>query len=237
MEAATKIIIFAGKSQSGKSSSVDYLLSQYPDVCKRFSFAESLKRFCINVFGVEARKVQGTNEQKNELTHITWSDLPLTKVEIDALKIDLDAKHKYVKCKKDYMTGRELLQVFGSNICRKMFADCWVYDTIRRISATKVPVALIDDARFPNEILAFNLNSPQLVKYRLHIESPPYVIKLTRNPINSRHVSETALDHFNFIGELGNRAFVIKNDHLNVDSKNDRVHDIYKSIMGITDGV
>ena len=50
------------------------------------------------------------------------------------------------------MTGREVLQYFGSDICRKMYENIWFDACIRRIKKDNPELALISDVRFPNEI-------------------------------------------------------------------------------------
>lgn len=226
----TRVILFTGKAQSGKSSSVKYLLDKYPDLCKSYSFADSLKKFCVEIFGIERRKIYGTNDQKDELTHIKWSNLPLTKQTIDDLKIDLDAKYKHVKCKEDYMTGREVMQIFGSEICRKMYPDCWSQSVLRKIASERPLFALIEDARFPNELLTFQLKNI-LANYRDTIDCNTIVIRLTRDIIQSKHISEKALDHFDFFEHFGEHAYTLKNESLTLDRKNERIDNIFQQYL------
>jgi len=178
----TKILGFAGKKQSGKNtccnflqmlkfheygvckqaslneqgqiivsdlfgetvSGVDWipLTEEYVDIsqllenfgpCKIYAFADVLKEFAVDVLGLEPNQVYGTNEEKNSPTHLLWENMPTGN-------------------NKGPMTGREVLQYFGSDICRKMYENIWFDACIRRIKKDKPELALISDVRFPNEI-------------------------------------------------------------------------------------
>ena len=178
----TKIIGFAGKKQSGKNTCCNFLLAlkfhehgvckhaslneqgqiivsdlfgetvsgvdwiplteDYVDIsqllenfgpCKIYAFADVLKEFAVDVLGLEHNQVYGTNEEKNSPTHLLWENMPTGN-------------------NKGPMTGREVLQYFGSDICRKMYENIWFDACIRRIRKDKPELALISDVRFSNEI-------------------------------------------------------------------------------------
>ena len=178
----TKILGFAGKKQSGKNTCCNFLqmlkfheygvcknaslneqgqilvsdlfgekvsgsdwipiTEEYVDIsqllesfrpCKIYAFANVLKEFAVDVLGLEYNQVYGTNEEKNSPTHLLWENMPTGN-------------------NKGPMTGREILQYFGSDICRKMYENIWFDACIRRIRKDKPELALISDVRFPNEI-------------------------------------------------------------------------------------
>ena len=178
----TKILGFAGKKQSGKNTCCNFLqmlkfheygvcknaslneqgqilvsdlfgekvsgsdwipiTEEYVDIsqllesfrpCKIYAFADVLKEFAVDVLGLEYNQVYGTNEEKNSPTHLLWENMPTGN-------------------NKGPMTGREVLQYFGSDICRKMYENIWFDACIRRIRKDKPELALISDVRFPNEI-------------------------------------------------------------------------------------
>ena len=178
----TKILGFAGKKQSGKNTCCNFLLmlkfheygvcknaslneqgqilvsdlfgekvsgsdwipltEEYVDIsqllesfrpCKIYAFADVLKEFAVDVLGLEYNQVYGTNEEKNSPTHLLWENMPTGN-------------------NKGPMTGREVLQYFGSDICRKMYENIWFDACIRRIRKDNPELALISDVRFPNEI-------------------------------------------------------------------------------------
>ena len=178
----TKILGFAGKKQSGKNTCCNFLqmlkfheygvcknaslseeghilvsdlfgetvsgsdwiplTEEYVDIsqllenfgaCKIYAFADVLKEFAVDVLGLEHNQVYGTNEEKNSPTHLLWENMPTGN-------------------NKGPMTGREVLQYFGSDICRKMYENIWFDACIRRIRKDNPDLALISDVRFPNEI-------------------------------------------------------------------------------------
>ena len=92
-----------------------------------------MKEFAVDVLGLEHNQVYGTNEEKNSPTHLLWENMPTGNNE-------------------GPMTGREVLQYFGSDICRKMYENIWFDACIRRIRKDNPDLALISDVRFPNEI-------------------------------------------------------------------------------------
>jgi len=178
----TKILGFAGKKQSGKNTCCNFLqmlkfheygvcknaslneqgqiivsdlfgetvsgydwiplTEEYVDIsqllenfgaCKIYAFADVLKEFAVDVLGLQHNQVYGTNEEKNSPTHLLWENMPTGN-------------------NKGPMTGREVLQYFGSDICRKMYENIWFDACIRRIRKDNPDLALISDVRFPNEI-------------------------------------------------------------------------------------
>ena len=178
----TKILGFAGKKQSGKNTCCNFLqmlkfheygvcknaslneqgqilvsdlfgekvsgsdwiplTEEYVDIsqllesfrpCKIYAFADVLKEFAVDVLGLEHNQVYGTNEEKNSPTHLLWENMPTGN-------------------NKGPMTGREVLQYFGSDICRKMYENIWFDACIRRIRKDNPELALISDVRFSNEI-------------------------------------------------------------------------------------
>ena len=178
----TKILGFAGKKQSGKNTCCNFLqmlkfheygvcknaslneqgqilvsdlfgekvsgsdwiplTEEYVDIsqllesfrpCKIYAFADVLKEFAVDVLGLEYDQVYGNNQEKNSPTHLLWENMPTGN-------------------NKGSMSGREVLQYFGSDICRKMYENIWFDACIRRIRKDNPELALISDVRFPNEI-------------------------------------------------------------------------------------
>ena len=103
------------------------------------------------------------------------------------------------------LSAREVLQIVGTDMFRRMQNHVWSNATIRQILKDKPNIAIIADCRFPNEVNAIkNVGG--------------IVIKLTRNPYNSYHASEMALDSdqynqsmFDLVIENGNMTIVEQN--------------------------
>lgn len=191
------LVIITGKARAGKDTSADflrsYLTQRYKDKTVSISFAQPLKAFCISVLGLEHRHCYGSTEEKNLPTHILWKNLPLRQEVIDQYRAAN-------KSNGEYMTGREVMEIFGSYICREMDLDCWARAAKNLVSEICVPV-FITDCRFPNEINIFkDLN--------------PLIIRLLRNPQDRASKSETALDDFDWDGytvaSIDNRDMTIE---------------------------
>lgn len=107
------------------------------------------------------------------------------------------------------LTAREVMQFVGTDIFRKMKNDVWAGATINKIKKESPKIAIIADCRFPNEVRAIK-------------EAGGVVIKLTRNPFNSDHESETALDYQNY--DHRNFDLIITNQAMSLEHQNDVVY-------------
>lgn len=112
------------------------------------------------------------------------------------------------------LTAREVMQFVGTDLFRKMKNDVWASATITKIKNDKPKLAIIADCRFPNEVEAIK-NAGGLV------------IKLNRNPFNSDHASETALDEHNY--PVQNFDLVIYNDNITISQQNQIVLNFLKN--------
>ena len=134
---------------------------------KHYAFATTLKEICTGLFNLEKSSVYGTDEEKNKLTQYKWEDMP-TKV----------------KGKTGFMSGRDFIQYFGTDICRKIFSEVWTNRAIKDILLEESKLAIITDARFVNEVEAVKSAGGK-------------VIRLTRNVAGvDAHESELALDSY-----------------------------------------
>lgn len=147
---------------------------------KSYSFADELKRVAQDVFGLTYEQCHGTNAQKDSLTDIPWGNMfyALTAKTKNEIKQDIATGKR-----NELMTGREFLQYFGTEVCRKISSNCWVDACFRRIQLEQPSLAIITDARFPNEIEASKDNGATIVRF-------------ARAPFKGEdeHESETALD-------------------------------------------
>ncbi len=169
---------------------------------KFYSFADPLKTFCMDVFGLTYEQCYGTEEQKNSLTNIRFRDLPQVNEELD------------VEC-GECLTARRVLQYFGTDIVRRMCADAWVNATISKIKRENPKVAIITDARFPNEILGIEQIGGK-------------TIRLLRDVCeNDSHPSEKALDDF----QQNQYSCIINNQDLTVEEQNKHIQIFIKSWM------
>jgi hypothetical protein len=135
---------------------------------KHYAFATSLKEILIGLFDIPKDMVYGTDEQKDQFTQYKWENMPVK-----------------VKGKSGFMTGREFMQYFGTDICREMYSDIWINRTLKDIAQEESKFSIISDARFENEIEAVQ-------------KAGGKVIRLTRSVKGKDiHKSELALDNYN----------------------------------------
>jgi hypothetical protein len=154
----------------------------YPHV-KIYAFADMLKATASSVFGIPEEWVNGTNEDKSKETHIKWKDMATFLAPVTVSQLKKSGKYD------TNLTVREFLQYFGTNICRKIYDDCWVTSCLRRIEIDQPDIAIISDCRFKNEVRAGK-------------KAGAKIVKLSRAPFAAdTHASEVDLDdmhHNNF---------------------------------------
>jgi hypothetical protein len=163
---------------------------------KTYSFADPLKEFCVNVLGLSTIQCYGSDDDKNSNTHLMWEN------------ISEEIREKYKKKKRGMgktkmangaMTAREVMQVFGTDICRRLDENCWARGTYSSINNDGYELAIVTDGRFPNEIT-------------MGTEIGAKAIRFTRNVADDNHESEKALDNF----PLGEFSLIIDNHDLSM---------------------
>jgi len=231
----TIVLGFSGKKQSGKDTLLTSISPMLNGTVKRYSFADGLKNFLVDIMGLRHEQVWGTDEQKNSKTSYLWENLPefirwenggrwveycgtldqqlplfensiASTNNFSPEKIYWGLKSKNneacspTKLRSGHMTGRELMQVFGTDMCRRMFSQfIWVHATFRAIEKDNADFAIIPDLRFPSEL--------QGVK-----SCGGTVIRLTRDVSQGdEHPSETALDDYDW-SSLENNVLLVPGD-------------------------
>lgn len=188
-----------------------FLAENLDHYIRAYSFADPLKRFCVDVMGLREEQCYGTNEEKNSPTHLVWGNFAKflrdkyydETVEYNHGHPEGDPKSYY-----DNMNGREVLQIFGTDIMRGIYNDVWVDATIRKIKQEEPGLAIVCDVRFPNEVEGIQ-------------KAGGKVMRLTRSPFanEDQHKSETALD-----GYEGFDA-IIENSNVSIEENNKLVRD------------
>ncbi len=201
------IIALSGKKGSGKNTVAKYIsIYFYKNYgmlhgvgVKEYAFADLLKEFCIDVLGLEKSQCYGSDDKKNTLTKYPWCMTP-----------------RYLK-KHGLMTGRDVMQIFGTESVRQWFGNVWAEATVRRIRKENPRLAIITDNRFVNEA-------------DLVLEQPnAYLIRLTRSPFaEDEHASETSLDGYNWDRE---RCFVLDNADISIEEQNHRINPLLGQIF------
>lgn len=198
-----KVIIFSGRAQAGKDTAAEFTkrwLEQrgYCGV-SHVACAGYLKEVCQHIFGIPKEDLWGDAAAKDKLTQVHVDALPTAPLHLGKIH------------STGYLSIRQLLQYVGSDIFRQMYPDCWANYARNLIIEKNYTVALITDARFPNEIDIFQ-NDPRFTTI---------LIRLQRNPLAMTHKSETALDNYQPSDSLS--VFTLDNSNMSIDEKNERL--------------
>ena len=126
-----------------------------------------------------------------------------------------EQKNELVNCywNNQQLSAREVMQLVGTDMFRTMQKNVWSDAIIRKILRDKPWLALVADCRFPNEVEAIK-------------QVGGYVIKLNRNPYNSDHASEIALDEQRY--DQTNFDLIIDNQTLSIVEQNRLVYEFLK---------
>lgn len=208
------IIALSGNKGGGKNTVSSFIVEHYhyhmgfayPDApCDEMAFADGIKEFCIDILGLKHKQCYGTDEEKNTPTKYRWEDSPGRTLGTPA---DADLK----------MTGREVMQNFGTECVRMWFGNVWAEATVRKIQKMALGLAIVTDNRFPNEVKTI-LGQPK-----------GYIIRLTRSPYagSDLHPSETALDDFDWDRP---NCFVLDNAQMTKEEQNKAVTPILEKIF------
>lgn len=173
---------FAGRARHGKgtcASTVAAWASGRGIPVQVISFADPLKDFLTAWLG-RSEPFRGNDTDRNTpLVDVTWMDLAQNMRTSAAIYWP----HQDPEVNP---TGRQLLQLFGTDVIRNNFApDAWFQIAYNRAKAFD-GITLMDDVRFPNEARVKRLT----VKGIFH-----HLIKVVRPGIpNIQHKSEDAVD-------------------------------------------
>lgn len=218
-----KFIVFAGKKQSGKSTAAKYVSGCLP-VAKVVSFADPIKEFCKKALGLTDTQINGSDEDKNSPTNVMWNNLPddirvrygrrLSEFEISTWKsiftTPCGVDHTIVPA-RGYMTAREVMQVFGTDMIRNYFGqDIWAEALFRNYRDVLNKFIIVDDCRFPNEA-------------DIALRHGATLIRLTRDVCaKDNHASETALDLY----PIEKYTYVLDNSNLTIDETRKKLREI-----------
>lgn len=229
----TRILGLGGKLGSGKSTVANFLVRNAEElfgkgaVVKRYSFAFSLKNFLVEYLDVNPAHVFGTQEEKNQHTHLLWENMPhyeeiRAKVYAACTKtcfvdgIDCDDANAYweainaeveKRVPKGPMTGREVLEQIGTEVMRRIYGPVWINICIKQIKREAHTLAVIDDMRFPNEAEAIRSAGGRLV----------HLNRTTEEAGLNTHASNTSLDNYPHFD------LWINNQHFNITETNARL--------------
>lgn len=189
-----------------KSIDNDYILQQVQSkldpYIKLYSFADPLKQdICMGILGLSWDQCYGSDEQKNTLTDLKWENMP-----------------GYTGDQNGNMTARQVMEYVGTEIFRKMDTNVWASTTIRKIQKDRPKIAVIMDCRFPNEV--------DTIK-----SIGGYIIRLTRQPYESDHISENILNKETY--DWNNFNFVIDNTDMSIYDQCVAIKSTLKEVLSL----
>ena len=178
-----KIIGFAGRKRSGKTTLAKYLKNEENAII--ITIANFLKYLCCDLMNMSYEEL---NEKKDNgytfdvVPDNRWFNIidKRTHIGIDNIKKELQNVH--------ITSIRQLLQVIGTDVIRKYNENWHVEKMIEEIqSYSEDKLIVIDDVRFPNERDAI-----------LRLSGEVFFIVRPNSLTISNHPSETALKWHNF---------------------------------------
>lgn len=178
-----KIIGFAGRKRSGKTTLAKYLKNEENAII--ITIANFLKYLCCDLMNMSYEEL---NEKKDNgytfdvVPDNRWFNIidKRTHIGIDNIKKELQNVH--------ITSVRQLLQVIGTDVIRKYNENWHVEKMIEEIqSYSEDKLIVIDDVRFPNERDAI-----------LRLSGEVFFIVRPNSLTISNHPSETALKWHNF---------------------------------------
>lgn len=163
-----------------------YLAGNVWPFAHKICFADPLKEILLDIFNVPEEALYGTNEQKNAKLRYDKNQLPrLSGFDADYLTTQARCDSLVVSQQDSdsTVTVRSFMQYLGTEVFRKIDDTVWVDTLLRRLEESQTELAIVTDARFPNEIKALK-------------DAGAIIIHLKRNVHGDkdRHTSETLLD-------------------------------------------
>lgn len=222
------VICLCGKKMSGKDTAFEYIQTLIPDA-ESFRFADPIKRFSIDMLGLRQEQVYGSNEEKDTLTQYRWESLPIPywvvpkKRPVNGYSKEVDTYDKekhyltlyprqfektYGWLRTGFMTGREVVQYWATEIMRSVDSEIHVKRCAEAIEKSNCKVAVILDLRFRNELW--------------YAKSQGWTtLRFTKTDFNDYHQSEVELDNLHSDYFTGS----IDNQHMTLEEKNKHIRD------------
>lgn len=191
------------KSNEDGSISVDgktvHVNDIAPSFVKLYGFADGLKHIVCDLFNLNIKDAFGSDADKNKLTHIRWQDMPgiMTRKDLfQATKKFVEKRESLLGMKDEgfsvyyhepgYMSIRDILQYFGTEVCRKIYSNCWINYLMNQIRRDAPKIAIVYDCRFDNEATAIKEAGGLCIYLNKHV------------PVNAgEHASENGFVDFN----------------------------------------
>jgi hypothetical protein len=214
---AKTVILLSGKKNTGKDTAGKLIKAMFK--CKKcrgrgrtsstmpcmkchgdgsrvqtMSFADPLKKFCIDVLGLTSEQCYGPSTHRETASPIKWSDINLRYSRIHGEK--WMEPGKWETC----MSARDVLQIVGTDVLRTFYKGIWANAAYLAAKRSEREIVVFTDTRFPNEITEFQKHHEDEELDSL------VVIRMYRpgNTVVDNHPSELALDDWDAMGKWPN---------------------------------
>jgi hypothetical protein len=156
MTTSNKLISLSGRKGSGKDTVFKELCKKFPQYTfKRLAWGDALKKEVHDIFGIPMDLLHADEETKNN-----------TETQVN-VGLFLEQAKEIVPWKKwftafgfsnGYLTVREVLQLWGTDVRRTQDPEYWVKKIVGRIDTHPNPsdILVITDTRFENELDAIH---------------------------------------------------------------------------------
>ena len=146
-----RIIGLVGRRGSGKNFVADRIEEVFKGKVEKAALADPIKRFAIDVLGLDEKLVYGNDLDKSAETKYKWECLP------DYL-FSGPIRLKFVSSNREgrkSLTIRDILQIVGTELGREIWgSDIWIRAMENRVKRSKAACFIVTDVRFPNEAAA-----------------------------------------------------------------------------------
>ena len=193
-------------------NSILEVVSPHPmNIVQKVAFADPMKQVTHLTFGIEPELLWGDDKAKGTETQYTANDF---------IKLIGAAKFPYKEMNgNDKLTVRQILCLFGTDVCRRINENIWVDRTVeniyRIIEQWRPALIVVEDVRHENEIKAIQ-------------DMGGICIGLTRKPRSSagtKHSTEQSKKYFNLCD------FVVDNADMDINSQCLAIWEVWKDII------
>jgi hypothetical protein len=195
------LILLSGKINSGKNQFATFLEEEFTKKglkVKQDLYAADLKNYSYEDFKVLGEVLKNKVEAIKATIGVYFSSKYGLPLEIQSAVENMLNEFTYTKDNfyenKTDIT-RVLLQTYGTDIARKRFDDhFWIKKMAERVNGDRnTDVIIVTDVRFPNELEDIHdyVKGWRIIPIRIERDIP-------RQEIMNEHISETALDDYNF---------------------------------------
>ena len=227
------IIGLAGQKQAGKTTASAYLKDILDDIIYEYSFADTLKTFCIDVLGLTRKQCgydDGTDEDKNSLTRYKWEDVDAFFREKYGGRNSNSGYHRSIPVPKTgFMTAREVMQVQGEMQRRFFCGTIWLDPVFSKIETNTKMLQKSFDARDGVHVITDIRHKNEVERT---LAEGGYILYFSRKTNNDNADSERELLSIPWTSY--SRVYEVANQGLSIEAKNAIIKETVSFFEGIS---